>query len=111
VTVVGLSKVQGGWSVAALGSKTIADELNEIMRAVMQYGEPQMITIYLVPNLKAHIYGVKVKESEMYFTNYSSRFNLQKEVRKPELVMALIQDSQRFQKEFGERIKREKLTD
>lgn len=113
-TVVELSRDDKGWRVAALGGKTIADELNTVMRSAKSdttLGQEYTVTMYQVANLRSRIYGLKGAAGEVYFTNYSSRFSLEKGVSERELLQGLKEDAMRFRKEIGDKVKKEPLTD
>jgi hypothetical protein len=106
-TIVELNKSDKGWKIASLAGKEIADDLNTIRSAVGDSG--QSITIYNVPNLQTKVYGVKKGGAELFYTNYGGQFSMRQGVKISDLLPALKNAAQRFQKEFGDKIKQQKL--
>lgn len=107
-TVVGiaeLEEVRKGWKVVGLGNKQITDDLNA---SGVARNSDAAVTIYEVPNLQIFIYGVKKDTSETYYLNFGS-FTLKESAALTTFYPAVRESAVRFQKEFGERLKKEKL--
>ena len=98
-------KISDGWKVSGLGNKAIRDDLN--YSRVLQTRNPD-VTLYEVPNLHLMIYGVNENSLEMYFLDFE-QFTLKEAVAIEEFYPMMRKRAIQFDKEFGARLKREKL--
>ena len=106
VTVIGTSQTEGGWRLGELGDKEIANDLTELGgTAGMNMMQVSRIE---VPNLQATIYEVSTANGKQYFTNYGGR-SLREPVNQSELLKQLQADAVRFQREFGNQLKKNNL--
>jgi hypothetical protein len=107
-TILEAGRDDQGWRVVALGGKSVADDLTLVRRAAGETG-PYDITVYEVPNLPAQVYGVKKGGSELLFTNYASRFSIGRGVTPAVLIPILKADAVKFQQQFGDSLKQNRL--
>ncbi|MDH3267519.1 MAG: hypothetical protein OEM46_01575 [Ignavibacteria bacterium] len=105
VGVAEVKEVNDGWKVAGLGNKPITDDLNTTRATLNSNSE---VTIYEVPNLQLFIYGVKKEASETYYLNFGE-FTLKDSTALKTFYPAIRESAMRFQKKFGEQLKKEKL--
>jgi len=110
ITLVELRKEEKGWLIAGFSSLGIANELNAIIQSFQNLDKIR-ISIYEVPNLKTNIYEVQIDNQTLLFTNYKNIFSLKEPVSSARIMSILRDDALRFQKEFGEKLKKEKLAD
>lgn len=107
VAVVEVAKSAGGWEVTALGNKPIRDDLNQA--GILRQGQGTL-TLYEVPNLQVRIYSVKGDRGERYFLNFE-KFTLKDSVALSVFFPALRERAIRFEKEFGDQLKKERLVE
>jgi hypothetical protein len=105
VGVAEVGEVPDGWKITGLGNKPITDDLNT---TGIVLDKEAVITIYEVPNLQLFIYGVRKETSETYYLNFSE-FTLRDSIDLKAFYPALRESSIRFNKEFGDKLKKEKL--
>ena len=105
VGIAEVSETNDGWKVSGLGNKPITDDLNTSRVTLNTSAE---VTIYEVSNLQIFIYGVKKEASETYFLNFGE-FTLKDSTALEAFYPSVRENSIRFQKEFGEQLKKEKL--
>ncbi len=106
VTVIGTSQAEGGWRLGELGNKELANDLTALVgTAGMNMMQVSRIE---VPNLQATIYEVTNANGRQYFTNYGGR-SLREPVNQAELLKQLQADAVRFQREFGDQLKKNNL--
>ena len=106
VTVIGTSQADGGWRLGELGNKELANDLTALGgTAGMNMMQVSRIE---VPNLQATIYEVTNANGRQYFTNYGGR-SLREPVNQAELLKQLQADAVRFQREFGDQLKKNNL--
>lgn len=110
ITLVELREEEKGWLIGGFSSLGIASELNTIIQS-FQSSDKINISIYEVPNLKTNIYEVQINNQTLLFTNYKDMFSLKEPTRSERIIPILREDALRFQKEFGEKLKKEKLVD
>ncbi|MET0340049.1 MAG: hypothetical protein ABW252_03570 [Polyangiales bacterium] len=110
ITIVEVESRSNGVRVVGLAGQDIARDLTQL-DAVGDPRANRKVTLYEVPNLQARIYGVRTSDdpSERYFTTYRGRFALTDGVSADALVPVLRDDALAFQREYGERLKRERL--
>ena len=107
-TVVGVAEVgevPDGWKIVGLGNKPITDDLNTTR---IMLDKEAAVTIYEVSNLQLFIYGVKKEASETYYLNFSE-FTLKDSTDLKAFYPILRESSIRFNKEYGDKLKKEKL--
>ena len=107
-TVVGVAEVgevPDGWKIVGLGNKPITDDLNTTR---IMLDKEAAVTIYEVSNLQLFIYGVKKEASETYYLNFSE-FTLKDSTGLKAFYPILRESSIRFNKEYGDKLKKEKL--
>jgi hypothetical protein len=105
VGVAEVSEVRDGWKVIGLGNRPITDDLNTTRITLNSNLEA---TVYKVPNLQIFIYGIMSEVSETYYLNFGE-FTLRDSTSLKVFYPALRENSIRFQKEFGDQLKKEKL--
>lgn len=105
VGVVEVGTARDGWKIVGLGNKLITDDLNTTK---VMLDKDATVTIYEVPNLQLFIYGVKKEASETYHLNFS-KFTLKDSTDIKAFYPALRESSIQFNKEFGDKLKKEKL--
>jgi len=98
-------KISDGWKVSGLGNKAIRDDLNH--SRVLQTRNPD-VTLYEVPNLHLMIYAVFEDNKEVYFLNFD-QFTMKEAITIEEFYPVMRERAIQFDKEFGDRLKREKL--
>ena len=107
-TVVETAKSEKGWTVIGLGDSQKAADLNTIMKAISNDNGASEITLYEIPNLQLFIYGVNTNNQEQYFMNYN-QFSMREAVSIQNFYPVLKEDAMRFNKNFGDQIKKAKL--
>lgn len=107
VTVVSLASRGNQYSVAALGDKQISSEL-DMVRKADPAGMQNEIRVYEIPNLQATIYAVMNGGSATYYTSYNNS-SIRQGIDGKTLMAVLKADAQRFQKMYGDDIKKGKL--
>jgi hypothetical protein len=105
VAVAEIGKVSEGWRVSGLANRAITDDLNA--SGIVQRREGTA-TAYEIPNLNVMIYGVRQDTSETYFLNFD-KFTLRDSTSASAFYPQLREHARRFNKEFGDRLKKEKL--
>ncbi|MGB5288156.1 MAG: hypothetical protein WBQ32_01405 [Ignavibacteriaceae bacterium] len=105
VGVAEVNEVRDGWKVAGLGNKPITDDINTTR---VNLNNNLEVTIYEVPNLQIYIYGVRKEAAETYYLNFDD-FTLKDSTALKTFYPVVRESSIRFQKEFGEQLKKEKL--
>jgi hypothetical protein len=105
VAVVEVSKELSEWKISGLGNKPITEDLNA---AGIPNSRDAQVTIYEVPNLEIFIYGVNMNGTETYHLNYGE-FSLRDSVSGQQFYPLLRENSIRFQREYGDILKKEKL--
>jgi hypothetical protein len=103
-----VNKDKNGWAVGGLSNDKITDDLNKIKQILKETPKFE-INYFEVPNIDAHIYQAADNSSVRYFADYKDVFNVQKEVKFPEIVNVLKRDAIEFQKKYGEELKKGKL--
>ena len=106
VTVIGTSQAEGGWRLGELGNKELANDLTALVGTAGM--NMMQISRIEVPNLQATIYEVTNANGRQYFTNYGGR-SLREPVNQAELLKQLQADAVRFQREFGDQLKKNNL--
>ena len=97
----------GAWSVASISDKMIEAEISELRNSNQIIGNSDIV-LYEIPNIDAHVYSIQSGGSELFYTNYKGN-SLSKPIALNELVSMLREDAMAFQREFGERLAKEKL--
>ncbi|MBX6380199.1 MAG: hypothetical protein IRZ01_05900 [Thermoflavifilum aggregans] len=113
VTVIELSHQNDQWKVAALAGKAITDDLQVVYQVVPRFSrDPQAAQIALmeVPNLQAKLFVLRVNQAELVFTNYKG-FSLREPVAVPTVMSVLHRDALQFQREYGDQLKKQRLTE
>lgn len=113
VTIVTLASENDQWKVSALAGKAMGDDLQVVLQAASRYmrtGEPVRISLVEVPNLQARLFVVEVNDTEMVFTPYNG-FSLREAVPVAAVVRVLHRDAVEFQKQYGDQLKRARLTE
>jgi hypothetical protein len=105
VGIAEVGEVKEGWKVIGLGNKALTEDLN-VTRVALDKGAE--VTVYEVPNLQIFIYGVKKNASETYYLNFG-KYLLRDSVAVSDFYPAVRESSIRFQKEFGDQLKKKKL--
>jgi hypothetical protein len=95
-----------GWRVSAIGNQAVGNDLNAIKGSGFGKGK---LSYFEVPNLNVRIYAVSVDGKEGYLTDYNG-FSLQKPATIAELVPQLRRDALEFQRQYGDKLKDQKLT-
>jgi hypothetical protein len=96
-----------GWRVSALSNPAIKEDLNEI-RKVHADSIGSKMSYFEIPNIQARIYSISLDGQIHYLTNYDG-FSFEKPVSFSQLLLKLKEDAQRFEKLYGEKLKRQKL--
>jgi hypothetical protein len=105
VAIAEIKEVTNGWKIAGLGNEALTDDLNRIGIAS---GMEKTAVIYEIPNLHILIFAVRDTAGESYYLNYE-RFNLQQSVSISDFYPVIKREAMRFNKEFGDQLKKEKL--
>lgn len=108
ITVVELRQEEKGWTISGFSSIGVANELNIIIQSTRDL-QKSRIKKYEVPNLITNVYEVQMDNKTLLFSNYNDMFSFKESVNSERLLKVLIEDALKFQKEFGERLKKEKL--
>ena len=104
VTVVSLMHEGDQYTIGALGDKQLSSELDMVRKA-----EPKgMIQIYEVPNLNAVIYSVESDSTTHYYTSYNNN-SLRQAIDSSTVIGVLKADAARFEKMYGDQLKKGKL--
>ena len=104
VTVVSLMHEGDQYTIGALGDKQLSSELDMVRKA-----EPKgMIQIYEVPNLNAVIYSVESDSTTHYYTSYNNN-SLRQAIDSRTIIGVLKTDAARFEKMYGDQLKKGKL--
>ncbi len=104
VTVVSLMHEGDQYTIGALGDKQLSSELDMVRKA-----EPKgMIQIYEVPNLNAVIYSVESDSTTHYYTSYNNN-SLRQAIDSRTIIGVLKADAARFEKMYGDQLKKGKL--
>jgi hypothetical protein len=107
VTVVSLMKEGDQYTIGALGDKQLSSELDMVRKA-----DPNAldgtIQIYEVPNLGAVIYGVEKDNAVRYYTSYNN-YSIRQALDAKTLITMLRADAARFEKMYGDQLKKGKL--
>jgi len=107
-SVVGTAEVgrEGdSWEVIGLNNPAVTNDLNT---AGIMRDKNAKVTLYEVPNLQVWIYSVQDDTVESYYLNYQN-FSQNNVSNLVEFYPVLREDARRFQEEFGDRLKKEKL--
>lgn len=107
VTMVALNNRNQQYTVAALGDKQIAEEL-DMVRKADSAGMQSEIKIFEVPNLQAVVYAVGSPRGNIYYTSYNNN-SIRRGMNGAELFKMLKNDAVLFQRQFGEELKKGKL--
>ncbi|SFV31513.1 hypothetical protein SAMN05660895_1096 [Thermoflavifilum thermophilum] len=120
VTIVELSHQDQQWKVAALAGKALTDDLQVIYQIMPRYagiGQGAQIQLIEVPNLQAKLFvvranpqGERLGPQEWVFARYAG-FSLREPVPVSTLMSVLHRDAVQFQREYGEQLKKQKLTE
>ena len=105
IGVAEVNEVSDGWKVAGLGNKPITDDINTTR---VNLNNDLEVIIYEVPNLQIYIYGVRKGTVETYYLNFDD-FTLKDSTDLKTFYPVVRESSIRFQKKFGEQLKKEKL--
>jgi hypothetical protein len=105
VGVVEVGPEQGGWKVVGLGNKPIKEDLNT---AGIELNPNADVTVYEVPNLQLYIYGVRKDASETYYLNFG-QYTLRDSTSIQDFYPKLHESSIKFQRDYGEILKKEPL--
>lgn len=112
VTVVEVNRANDQWKVASLSGKSMADDLRTVMTVIRNdtslAGNP--VILYEVPNLNAKLFYVNDGQRSIVFTNYN-HYSLREGISAASLIPVLKASAVRFQKEFGEQLKKQKLAE
>lgn len=108
IAVVELRNEEKGWLIGGFSSSGITNELNAIIQSTRGF-EKSKVKKYEVPNLITNIYEVQMDNKTLLFSNYNDMFSLKEAVTSERLFSVLKEDALKFQKEFGEKLKKEKL--
>jgi len=100
-----VGKVEGGWKVIGLSNPAVTNDLNT--PGIMQNRNAEL-TLYEVPNLQLFIYGLREDNAERYFLNFEN-FTMREGLPISAFYPAVRESARRFQKEFGDQLKKEKL--
>lgn len=105
VAVAQVGRTTDGWRVSELGNKSLRTMLNQ-----MHAPAPSdfRMTFYEVPNLQILIAAVQGGGDEQYFLHYQ-QFTPEKPAPIAEFYPLIRDEAVRFDKEFGDELKREKL--
>lgn len=104
VTVISLMHEGEQYTIGGLGDKQLSSELDMVRKV-----EPKgMIQIYEVPNLNATIYSVEGNSAVRYYTSYSN-YSLRQALDSRTLIGLLRADAARFEKMYGDQLKKGKL--
>lgn len=106
VTVITLLNKDQQFAIGGLGEKRTSDELNMVWR--MTKGGQAGVTIYEVPNVQATVYEVVMDNEQYYYTTYNGN-SIRRPVNMAQLLKVLQTDARRFQKQFGDQTKGNKL--
>ena len=105
VGIAEIGEVDKGWKIIGLGNKALTEDLN-ITRVALD--KSTVVTVYEVPNLQLTIYGVRKDVAETYFLNFG-KYTLRDSVAISDFYPTIHENALRFQKEFGDKLKKEKL--
>jgi hypothetical protein len=108
IIVVELREEEKGWLIGGFSSSGITNELNTINQSVSGIEKIRVIK-YEVPNLNTNIYEVQRDNKTLLFSNYNGLFSLKEPINSERLFSVLKEDALKFQKEFGQRLQKEKL--
>lgn len=112
VTVVTLSRDKDKWKVASLAGKGLTDELSSVVSAISRdssFAAPE-ITLYEVDNLNAKLFQVTSEKATAVFSNYNA-FSMRQGVSEAAVISSLREAAIRFQHEFGDQVKKQKLAE
>ena len=108
LTVIELGYVNNEYTIGTLGNKQLTSELNALNNLVSDTSV-STLAIYEIPNLNKIIYGVSVNGTETFYTNYGGSSSIERGVSSDVLLPLIIQDARKFQEQYGEQLKGEKL--
>lgn len=100
-----VGKVDDGWKVIGLNNPAVTNDLNT---AGIMSNRDAVVTLYEIPNIQLFIYGLREGASEKYFLNFED-FNMRDSTAVTVFYPVVRGSARRFQEEFGERLKKEKL--
>jgi len=106
IAVCGLSNDNNEYRITGLGDKYLTSELNMIyaMNAEMR----GKIAIMEIQNLTATIYELKGPNGNMYYSSYNGH-NIKEGISESEMIRILRADAITFNKNLGDKIKKQKL--
>jgi hypothetical protein len=105
VATAEVGKVNDGWKVIGLSNPAITNDLNS---PGIMHDRNMRVTLYEVPNLQVFIYAQQQDTTEKYFLNFEN-FDIREGVPLSVFYPVLHERAARFQREFGDRLQREKL--
>lgn len=103
-TIVVVAPSEKGYEVAGLGGTSVAQDLSRVMKA----SGSSNIVAYEVPNLQTTIYAVTESGQGMYYTSFQGN-SIRRGVSASALFPALQQAAQKFQQEYGDKVKDQRL--
>ena len=102
VTVISLMEDNGEYGIGGLGDRQLSTELDMVRRAD-SLGMVADITVYEIPNLQVTVYGVK--GSNRYYTSYNNN-SIRQGLEPKQLVEVLKADARRFEKMYGDDLRK-----
>lgn len=112
VTVVEVNEANNRWKIASLSGKSLSDNLRIVLTAIRNdtalAGSP--VVLYEVPNINARLFCVNDGKRSIVFTEYN-HYSLRQGISAASLIPVLKESAHRFQEEFGEQLKKQKLAE
>lgn len=108
VTVVEIAQAAEGWNVVGIAGTKQSEDLNMLPEDIRKEGFKR-VKIFEVPNLNAVVYTANTPDGQMSYTDYGDKFSIREGVRTEVLVRALNEDARKWQDEFGDQVKEQKL--
>jgi len=108
VTSINTRIDNGSWSVSGIKDLVIESELSEMRNNIQEYRNAEII-FFEIPNIDAHVFSVNNNGQEAYYSNYNG-MSLSKALAPNELLQILKNEALAFEREYGDQLKKGKLT-
>ena len=105
--VATINQDKKGWSVSQLFNKKMSDDLSAVY--AVEGNLSAEVVYFEIPNINASVYEVNKQGEKLYYTDFKG-FDLKKGVPLSDLLPALKAEAVIFQREYGELVKKQKLT-
>ncbi|TAN14960.1 MAG: hypothetical protein EPN37_10990 [Chitinophagaceae bacterium] len=112
ITIVELDHRGEQWKITALAGKALSDDLRTVSAIIGRDSSVQNkgIILYDVPNLNAKLFSIIKDNKEIVFTGYNS-LSIREGINASALIPMLKKSAIRFQQEFGDQIKKQKMVE